>query len=99
MLAEAMGTWLERPHHAIAVDPEPEALALPPAQRCILVALCDEPASLLGDLVRHVTCIGHGHEPPPRALLERCPNARVVPLGRMQKPPLDGPVDRRTRTS
>lgn len=97
-VAHSVGTWHEGPHHGIAVDVAPEALLLAPPMRATWVAACTAPrlASLLGALAAHVTTVGYAG---PRELTARvatlCPGARVTPLGRMQKPPLDGPIDRR----
>ncbi len=71
--------------------------ALPPTGRNVLVrplrAPTDFPAAL-GDLARFVTSIGTDL---PFELVRSLapPHARLADLGAMQRPPLDGPVDRR----
>ena len=89
---EAIGPWLEGEHHALAVDSAARALALVPAHRTALVVPAD--ARLLEPWRDYVTVIG-GEGPLADALAAFCPGARRSPLGRMQKPPFDGPVDRR----
>jgi hypothetical protein len=51
---------------------------------------------LLAPLRRSITCVGHDSLASlTSALAAISPGARLAPLGRMQRPPLDGPVDRR----
>jgi hypothetical protein len=63
------------------------------------VARIAEPASLarlLAPFQGAITAVGHHPETPPSgALLALTRGARSLPLGRMQSPPLDGPVDLR----
>ena len=74
-----------------------DAPALPPTGRHVLVRPLPGPADFrtaLGELARFVTAVGtdlpldlvRPHAPP---------HARLSPLGAMQRPPLDGPVDLR----
>ncbi len=82
----------------VGFDPEPSALTLPPLPRAIhlaLVASEEEARALLGPLAPLVTCLSGGGQLA-GSLAALCPAARRAPLGRMQRPPLDGPVDRRT---
>ncbi|MFT3773721.1 MAG: acyl-CoA reductase [Minicystis sp.] len=97
---EAIGTLRAGDDHVVGLDPEPRALVLPPAARVVHVvhaAAATAPA-LLAPWAPYVTCIGEGGEgdlvPSVRALT---PFARRAILGRMQRPPLDGPVDLRRR--
>jgi len=92
---EAIGPWLEGPHHALALDPAPEALALLPAYRTALVTLGDD--ELIEPWRPYITAVG-GEGPLADRIAALCPAARRSPLGRMQKPPFDGPVDRRSST-
>lgn len=82
------------PHHAVFVDPDPEAVMLAPPLRATVVV---PPAVLahLPSLAAHVAALGGSRGPVMSALEALCPQARRSPLGRMQKPPLDGPVDLR----
>jgi len=90
---EAVGRWLQGPHHGVACDPDPEAIALPPPLRSTIVVPANGIAHLDPTLV---TTIGHdGGGELFQQLAERCPRARRAALGDMQRPPLDGPVDRR----
>jgi hypothetical protein len=51
---------------------------------------------MLGSLARSITCIGASVSGALHRELGRCfPGARLVGLGHMQQPQLDGPVDRR----
>jgi hypothetical protein len=90
-LMHTIGELFEGPHHAVAYDPSPGVLALPPPHRATLVVAASAVTSVTPSLV---AAIG-GDGPVAEHLAARCPDARRSPLGRMQKPPLDGPVDRR----
>ncbi|MDC0749417.1 acyl-CoA reductase [Polyangium mundeleinium] len=95
---EAVGLFLARPSHAVGFDPSPRALVLPPAARVVhVVALALEQApQLLAPWAPFVTAVGSSDDGAlARAVLERAPFARCSPLGAMQRPPLDGPVDLR----
>lgn len=89
---EAVGEAHEGPHHAVFVDPSPEAIALAPACRATVVLGGD--VALLADIAAHVAAVG-GDGPMTDSVSRMCPRARRSALGRMQKPPLDGPVDLR----
>ncbi len=89
--------------HLIAFDPAPEALLLPPPQRCLTVVPIDTVGlgSLLSPWAGHVTALGvlPSSEFGSELLLELtalCPSARRSLVGQMQKPPFDGPVDLRS---
>lgn len=70
---------------------------LPPAERCLHVTYAERALSVLEPYAQQLTCIA---APTPDAwsaeLTRAFPKARVVRYGDMQRPPLDGPVDRRT---
>ncbi|MDI1476978.1 acyl-CoA reductase [Polyangium sp. y55x31] len=95
---EAVGLFLSRPSHAVGFDPSPCALVLPPPARVVhVVALAPTDApNLLAPWAPFVTAIGLCDDGLlARAVCERAPFARCSPLGAMQRPPLDGPVDLR----
>jgi hypothetical protein len=78
-----------------------EALWVPPVGRNLHVVSCDpsDAATLLLPVRRVVAAVGIAgseHDALPAAVLEVLTRARVSAADRMQKPPLDGPVDRRT---
>jgi len=78
-----------------------ETFWVPPVGRNVHVVSCDpsRAAALLSPLRRRVAAVGiAGSEQDalPMAVLKALPRARVSAADRMQKPPLDGPVDRRT---
>jgi hypothetical protein len=79
--------------HVVATGPEP---ALPPAGRHVHVSPFIDRAALaakLGPFARWIVAVGADDLDLARAVSPA--HARLSPLGRMQKPPLDGPVDRR----
>jgi len=98
-LVDSLGQGHWAAHHAVGFDPAPTQLVLPPAARCIHVAPVSAASleRLLAPWATLVTALGCRRDGPlgkrARAL---CPAARISPAGRMQTPPLDGPVDRRT---
>jgi hypothetical protein len=95
---EALGEALAGPHHLLGLDPAPRALLLPPPARAEHRQPSTAPtlAPLLAPWAQHLTTLGtlatDALLPPLRAL---APGARFTALGQMQRPPLDGPVDRR----
>ncbi len=96
----AIGEVDSSPHGAVALDPEPTTFTLPPPARALLVAPFAAANALLTYLtpaLPFVTTIGaDAHDAPfARALAARARGARLAALGAMQRPPLDGPVDRR----
>jgi hypothetical protein len=78
-----------------------ETLWVPPVGRNVHVVSCDpsRASALLSPLRRMAAAVGIAgseHDALPAAVLEVLPRARVSAADRMQKPLLDGPVDRRT---
>lgn len=97
---QAIGEVHAHDDHVVAVDPLPAEPILPPPARAVLVAPCADRAGwdrLLAPLGRWITCLGRAGVGPIWLddALRSCPGARVVELGAMQRPRLDGPVDRR----
>jgi hypothetical protein len=89
----AVGNVLEGPHHALFVDPAPEAIELAPACRAAVVI---RGGALLPSIARHVAAVGCNRGTRfSEEIVAICQGARWSLLGHMQRPPLDGPVDRR----
>lgn len=87
-LFEAGSAWV-----SVGRDDVP---AFPSVARCLHVVRASEPVSALLPLSRHLTCVGSSCGPLLSARLrDALRGARHVALGEMQRPPLDGPVDRR----
>jgi hypothetical protein len=83
--------------HAIGIAPPGAPLVLPPPYRHVHVAACasiDEARKILAPLERGVVAVGSDDVAAAEKLAPAW--ARLSPLGSMQRPPLDGPVDRRT---
>ena len=68
-------------------------VVVPAPTRCLHVTCTSDAVQALGLLTPHVTCIATNA--PPAQLSASFSGARLVALGEMQRPPLDGPVDRR----
>jgi hypothetical protein len=84
--------------HAIGIAPPGAPLVLPPPYRHVHVAACASLADaekLLAPLAKAVVTLGSDDLDAARSVARACPWARVAPLGQMQRPPLDGPVDGR----
>jgi len=99
---ESIGTYWEGPSHAVGFAPNPRALALPPAARIVQIVASDEgdPEQLLAPWIRYVTAVGTNSETGlSQKMKEWLPQVRWSRLGFMQRPPLDGPVDQRTRAT
>lgn len=88
----AVGTWRDGRDHALALDPAPEALTLLPPLRAAVVVPTDGVERWLP--AKGITIIG-GDGPTAERIAALAPDARRAPLGAMQCPPLDGPVDLR----
>jgi hypothetical protein len=90
------GRVLAAPEHLVALAPAGAPLAVPPPGRHVHIAHVPDAASavhLLAPLARFVVVVGAADPRDAAALAP--PHARISPLGAMQRPPLDGPVDRR----
>jgi len=72
---------------------------LPPAARCLHVMPVEDVSATLQPLAAHVTNIGCNSRKLSDDLRAVFPAARVVGLGEMQRPVLDGPVDLRHGTA
>ncbi|HEU4409329.1 MAG TPA: acyl-CoA reductase [Polyangiaceae bacterium] len=98
--ADAMavaGEVYEGRGYLVGFDPAPRALAWPAGPRAVHVARVGggpEALGLVAPLARGVAALG-GRGPLADVLGARLGRARRSALGRMQRPPLDGPVDRR----
>jgi acyl-CoA reductase-like NAD-dependent aldehyde dehydrogenase len=82
--------------HAIGIAPPGAPLVLPPPYRHVHLAACasvEDAARLLQPLARGIVTVGTDAPGAARALVPSW--ARLAALGRMQRPPLDGPVDLR----
>lgn len=80
----------------VGLDSRPERVIVPPATRIVHLSPSQAPAELLAPLSAHLTTLGFYGTERLRAELQRAfPHARVSELGSMQRPPLDGPIDRR----
>ncbi len=64
---------------------------LPPAGRNLHVCTAADPVATLTRFAAHLTCIGTNTEALAAKLRKSFNGARVVALGDMQRPPLDGP--------
>jgi Acyl-CoA reductase (LuxC) len=98
--ASAVGRCHAGATFTVGVDPVPRALTLPPSGRHVHVARVGETidvARLLAPFQNAITCIG-GYDSETslaHSLFTTLRGVRLLPLGRMQSPPLDGPVDLR----
>ena len=82
--------------HAIGVAPPGAPVVLPPPYRNVHVAACatiEDAAKLLEPLAKGIVTVGSDAPGSARVLAPSW--ARIAPLGMMQRPPLDGPVDLR----
>jgi hypothetical protein len=84
------------PGHAVALGATDAALGVPPPGRHVLVIAAptlDHVPALMAPLARFVVALGSDA---PAAVARYAPDhVRIAPLGWMQRPPLDGPVDLR----
>jgi Acyl-CoA reductase (LuxC) len=90
------GQLWQRDHHAVALLPSGAPVAIPPAGRHVQVT-AEPSVAAVGARVATVArfLVAVGTDDPGRAAAVLPPHARVSPLGRMQRPSFDGPVDRR----
>jgi hypothetical protein len=91
-----VGERFARDAHVVALVPQLSLPSIPPPGRHLVVAhSCSLEAAFaaLAPVARHIVAIGT--DDPARALPLAPAHARLARLGRMQHPPLDGPVDRR----
>jgi hypothetical protein len=96
---QAVGQCIDGTTCLVGLDLDPRALFLPPSGRHLHVMRVRDAAELDGLLAPHVdaiTCFGvtetSAHA---QRLAVLAPGARSLPIGNMQRPPLDGPVDQR----
>ncbi len=90
------GRVLTGAEHAIGIAPADAALVAAPSYRHVHVVPCanaEVARQLLAPLVRGVVAVGSDDVEGARRIAP--PWARLSPLGEMQRPRLDGPVDRR----
>lgn len=96
-LAFAGRVWMGVDHVVGQIEPGSTHLAVPPAGRHVLVVPVEsarEARDLLAPIARFVVNVGLRDPDAPCAVVPA--HARASPLGAMQRPPLDGPVDRRS---
>lgn len=99
-LARSLGELYLGEGHAVSIDLDPHAVPLPPAARAVHVVAAhpDRVGALIAPYARYVTTIGAAGDSGgglTGALAAASPSARLAELGEMQRPPLDGLVDRR----
>lgn len=70
-------------------------VVVPPADRALHVAWTNDAVRALSPLAAHLTCIASNTSDLSGDLRLAFPGARLVAFGDMQRPALDGPVDRR----
>lgn len=87
------GTILTGTRATVAVSRD---LVIPPSGRHVLVSPCSDPSAQIQRIERWITIVGTC-EPAHRRFAPA--HARVAPFGAMQRPPFDGPVDRRIVTA
>jgi hypothetical protein len=76
----------------------PPGLVVAPVGRNCHVLRADDPTGLLAPQRANLTAVGlEGAEPEREKLKSALPSARLLPLGALQSPPFDGPVDLRQR--
>ncbi|MBN2191890.1 MAG: proline dehydrogenase [Polyangiaceae bacterium] len=81
---------------AVTLDVAGGVLAVPPGGRIIHLIRAEDPAPVLERLRPVIAAVGVGGPPEVwEAVRAQAPRARVSAIGMMQRPKLDGPVDRR----
>lgn len=73
-------------------------LVVPPSARSLHVAGAADAVAALAPFRSHLTCVSANTQTLRHQLQQAFSGSRVVALGEMQRPPLDGPVDRRHGT-
>jgi hypothetical protein len=81
----------------VALDDAEQRLVPTPGGRTLVVVRSDAELDWLTAYAHSITCVGTS-ERFARAAEGLFPGARRCPLGAMQRPPFDGPVDRRPAT-
>jgi Acyl-CoA reductase (LuxC) len=84
--------------HAVGIASADMPLFIPPVGRhvhVVAIRSLEEARATLEPLARFVVTVGCGDPTEARALLADTRHVRLTLLGRMQRPPLDGPVDLR----
>jgi hypothetical protein len=92
-----VGRTFGTPGALVGVDLSPRALLVVDAPRCVHVvhvSTSDDACAVLAPVVSKITALG-GEGALVDAVALAVPLARRSPLGAMQRPALDGPVDRR----
>jgi hypothetical protein len=80
----------------VAVDEVPQRLVPTPGARSLVVTRSESSLDWLQAFDAVITCVGiAGPESLVHAAAQALPGARLCPLGGMQRPAFDGPVDRR----
>jgi hypothetical protein len=76
-----------------------ERWLLPPIGRNLHVLAVSDPLPLLEQASAHITTVGvHASAELQQRVQQMLPAARITGIGRMQTPPFDGPVDRRSHS-
>jgi len=84
----------------VGLDPDDGPLIIAPVGRALHVVRTPCPAERLGDVARYVTTVALDCVPPlAAAIASLLPGARCCRPASMQRPPFDGPVDRRAEIS
>jgi hypothetical protein len=81
---------------SVAIVERPERYGIPPIGRNLLLACGVDLEQALLPIQQHVTQVGTACSDAVLGRIERVlPLARLAPVGTMQRPPFDGPVDQR----
>jgi hypothetical protein len=81
---------------SVAVSEAEHGLLLPPPGRHLHVVACRSATAVLERIAAGVTVVGTSNPSWNDRVRTICGNARLAPLGEMQRPAFDGPVDLRT---
>ena len=95
------GTVLDAGSGLVSFELESLPFILPPVGRVLHVKYCDNAASALQPMAGKITAVGVPSVESELAfrLRQALPHARIVELGMMQRPKLDGPVDLRVNAA